>query len=94
MCVFQDDLRKDFRYMEFCTIVNNLLRNNQEARKRNLHVRTFVSIQSWQSYFRFTKIGLKTQALLQNQTNQFVKFQNQGSFWPEDSSADESRSAG
>jgi len=36
------DMRKNSRLMEFCTVVNRLLRNTAEARKRNLRLRTFA----------------------------------------------------
>ena len=42
-CVFQDDLRKDNRLMEFNSIVNKFLHNDPESRSRQLHIRTYVS---------------------------------------------------
>ena len=41
--VFQDDLRKDCRLMEFNGIVNKFLRKDPESRKRSLNIRTYVS---------------------------------------------------
>ena len=41
LCKPKDDLRKDCRLMEFNTVINKLLRKNTEARKRQLHIRTF-----------------------------------------------------
>ena len=38
----QDDLRKDARLMEFNLIVNRCLHKSPEARRRELHIRTFV----------------------------------------------------
>ena len=40
--VFQDDLRKDCRLMEFNGIVNKFLRKDPESRKRSLNIRTYV----------------------------------------------------
>lgn len=44
MCKPKDDLRKDCRLMEFTTIVNKFLRKDPEARKRQLHIRTYTVI--------------------------------------------------
>ena len=41
--LFQDDLRKDCRLMEFNGIVNKFLRKDPESRKRSLNIRTYVS---------------------------------------------------
>lgn len=41
LCKSKDDLRKDSRYMEFCTVFNSYLRKDAESRQRNLHVRTY-----------------------------------------------------
>ena len=41
--MFQDDLRKDCRLMEFNGIVNKFLRKDPESRKRSLNIRTYVS---------------------------------------------------
>lgn len=37
----KDDLRKDFRLMEFNDIVNQLLSREPEARQRRLHIRLY-----------------------------------------------------
>lgn len=42
VCVLQDDLRKDCRLMEFNALVNKFLSKDPEARKRDLHIRTYV----------------------------------------------------
>lgn len=42
MCALQDDLRKDCRLMEFNALVNKFLSKDPEARKRDLHIRTYV----------------------------------------------------
>lgn len=44
LCKPDDDLRKDSRLMEFNSIVNKLLKKSVEARKRNLHIRTYAVI--------------------------------------------------
>ncbi|XP_069694965.1 serine/threonine-protein kinase ATR isoform X2 [Periplaneta americana] len=41
MCKAKDDLRKDFRFMEFNNVVNRYLRNDPESRQRGLHIRTY-----------------------------------------------------
>lgn len=43
MCKPKDDLRKDFRLMEFNDIVNKYLQNHPESRQRRLYIRTYVS---------------------------------------------------
>jgi serine/threonine-protein kinase ATR len=40
----KDDLRKDTRMMEFNTMINRLLLKDADARRRNLHLRTFTVI--------------------------------------------------
>ncbi len=42
--MFQDDLRKDARLMEFNAIVNKCLRKDPESRRRDLHIRTYVRL--------------------------------------------------
>lgn len=42
MCKPKDDLRKDFRLMEFNDIVNKYLQNDPESRQRRLYIRTYV----------------------------------------------------
>ena len=44
MCKPKDDLRKDNRLMEFNGIINKCLRKDAESRRRQLHIRTYVSI--------------------------------------------------
>ena len=44
MCKPKDDLRKDARLMEFNSIVNKCLRKDPESRRRDLHIRTYVSL--------------------------------------------------
>ncbi|PSN55818.1 hypothetical protein C0J52_02471 [Blattella germanica] len=44
MCKSRDDLRRDFRYMEFSNVVNQYLRNEPASKQRNLHIRTYESI--------------------------------------------------
>ncbi|GLH15962.1 Serine/threonine-protein kinase ATM [Gryllus bimaculatus] len=41
MCKPKDDLRKDFRLMEFNAVVNRLLHRDPQARQRELHIRTY-----------------------------------------------------
>ncbi|XP_062573409.1 serine/threonine-protein kinase ATR-like [Saccostrea cucullata] len=41
LCKPKDDLRKDCRLMEFNALVNKFLSKNPEARKRDLHIRTY-----------------------------------------------------
>lgn len=38
----KDDLRKDFRLMEFNAVVNRYLQDNPESRERRLHIRTYT----------------------------------------------------
>lgn len=38
----KDDLRKDFRLMEFCSVLNHYFKKNTQARKRKLGLRTFM----------------------------------------------------
>jgi len=38
------DLRKDSRFMEFCAVVNRLLKHEIECSKRNLSLRTYAVI--------------------------------------------------
>ncbi|KAI0215805.1 Serine/threonine-protein kinase ATR [Lamellibrachia satsuma] len=42
LCKPKDDLRKDARLMEFNSIVNRCLHKNPEARRTDLHIRTFT----------------------------------------------------
>lgn len=44
MCKPKDDLRKDFRLMEFNDIVNKYLQNDRESRQRRLYIRTYVRL--------------------------------------------------
>lgn len=37
----RDDLRKDFRLMEFNTVVNRFLQDAPETRRRRLYIRTY-----------------------------------------------------
>lgn len=46
MCKPKDDLRKDFRLMEFNDIVNKYLQNDPESRQRRLYIRTYVRFAS------------------------------------------------
>lgn len=41
LCKPQDDLRKDFRLMEFNQLINRYLVRDPDSRKRNLHIRTY-----------------------------------------------------
>lgn len=41
MCKPKDDLRRDFRLMEFNDIVNKYLQNDPESRQRRLYIRTY-----------------------------------------------------
>ncbi|XP_033610718.1 serine/threonine-protein kinase atr isoform X2 [Cryptotermes secundus] len=41
MCKAKDDLRKDFRFMEFNNVVNRYLRKDPESRQRGLYIRTY-----------------------------------------------------
>lgn len=43
-CKPKDDLRKDFRMMEFNDIVNKYLQNDPESRQRRLYIRTYVRL--------------------------------------------------
>ncbi|KAJ3333865.1 hypothetical protein HDU76_002191 [Blyttiomyces sp. JEL0837] len=40
----KDDLRKDARLMEFNGLINRLLKKESEARRRNLHIRTYTVV--------------------------------------------------
>lgn len=42
MCKPKDDLRRDFRLMEFNGIVNKYLQKDPESRQRRLYIRTYV----------------------------------------------------
>lgn len=42
MCKAKDDLRKDFRFMEFNNVVNRYLRKDPESRQRGLYIRTYT----------------------------------------------------
>ncbi|XP_044590601.1 serine/threonine-protein kinase atr-like [Cotesia glomerata] len=44
MCKPKDDLRKDFRLMEFNSIVNNYLQKDPESRQRRLYIRMYSVI--------------------------------------------------
>lgn len=44
MCKPKDDLRRDFRLMEFNDIVNKYLQNDPESRQRRLYIRTYVRL--------------------------------------------------
>jgi hypothetical protein len=44
LCKPDDDLRKDNRIMDFCSIVNKLLKADAETRQRQLHVRTYAVV--------------------------------------------------
>ncbi|XP_076350485.1 serine/threonine-protein kinase ATR-like isoform X2 [Tachypleus tridentatus] len=44
MCKPKDDLRKDCRLMEFTNLVNKCLKEDPEARKRQLYIRTYAVI--------------------------------------------------
>lgn len=44
LCKPKDDLRKDSRMMEFNSLINKLLRQDAEARRRNLHIRTYAVV--------------------------------------------------
>jgi len=38
----KDDLRKDFRLMEFNAVVNRYLQEDSDARERRLYIRTYA----------------------------------------------------
>lgn len=58
MCKPKDDLRKDFRLMEFNDIVNKYLQNDPESRQRRLYIRTYVRLASnILSRFDFNKLS-------------------------------------
>lgn len=38
----KDDLRKDFRLMEYCSVLNDYFGKDAQARKRKLRLRTFM----------------------------------------------------
>ncbi|KAI9023832.1 hypothetical protein CLU79DRAFT_834655 [Phycomyces nitens] len=44
LCKTNDDLRRDARVMEFCYMINNLLRKDPEARARSLYIRTYAVV--------------------------------------------------
>jgi serine/threonine-protein kinase ATR len=44
MCKPKDDLRRDFRLMEFNDIVNKYLQKDPESRRRRLYIRTYVGL--------------------------------------------------
>ena len=44
MCKPKDDLRRDYRLMEFNDIVNKYLQKDPESRRRRLSIRTYVNI--------------------------------------------------
>eukprot|EP01105_Mastigella_eilhardi_P005361 TRINITY_DN170_c0_g1_i2.p1 TRINITY_DN170_c0_g1~~TRINITY_DN170_c0_g1_i2.p1 ORF type:complete len:1419 (-),score=311.12 TRINITY_DN170_c0_g1_i2:111-4367(-) len=44
LCKPRDDLRRDARLMEIATVVNKLLKNDPDARKRKLYLRTYAVI--------------------------------------------------
>uniref|UniRef100_UPI00358FE87A LOW QUALITY PROTEIN: serine/threonine-protein kinase ATR n=1 Tax=Myxine glutinosa TaxID=7769 RepID=UPI00358FE87A len=44
MCKPRDDLRKDFRMMEFNMLINKFLRKNAETRRRGLGIHTYAAI--------------------------------------------------
>ena len=44
LCKPKDDLRKDSRMMEFNTMINRLLKKEEESRRRKLYLRTFAVI--------------------------------------------------
>lgn len=57
MCKPKDDLRKDFRLMEFNDIVNKYLQNDPESRQRRLYIRTYVRFVSDTSSLDFILIN-------------------------------------
>ena len=44
LCKPKDDLRKDNRLMEFNAVMNRLFKQENEARKRHLYIRTYAVI--------------------------------------------------
>ena len=44
MCKPKDDLRKDARLMEFNSLVNKLLLNDPDCRRRQLRIRTYAVV--------------------------------------------------
>ena len=44
LCKPKDDLRRDCRLLDFNNLLNKLFMKDPESRKRNLHIRTYVSI--------------------------------------------------
>lgn len=42
LCKAKDDLRIDYRIMEFFSVVNKCLKQEPEARRRNLYIRTYA----------------------------------------------------
>jgi len=43
LCKPKDDLRRDCRLVDFNTLLNKLFLRDPESRKRDLHIRTYVS---------------------------------------------------
>ena len=43
LCKPKDDLRRDCRLLDFNNLLNKLFMKDPESRKRNLHIRTYVS---------------------------------------------------
>jgi len=46
LCKPKDDLRRDCRLLDFNNLLNKLFMKDPESRKRNLHIRTYVSLSS------------------------------------------------
>ncbi|KAI8376558.1 uncharacterized protein BYT42DRAFT_575046 [Radiomyces spectabilis] len=44
LCKRNDDLRRDARVMEFCTMINKFLKHDTEARQKELYIRTYAII--------------------------------------------------
>jgi serine/threonine-protein kinase ATR len=44
LCKPRDDLRKDCRMMEFCSVVNKLLKRDPDSRRRNLCIVVAASL--------------------------------------------------
>lgn len=44
LCKPKDDLRRDCRLLDFNNLLNKLFMKDPESRKRNLHIRTYVSL--------------------------------------------------
>lgn len=66
MCKPKDDLRKDFRLMEFNDIVNKYLQNDPESRQRRLYIRTYVRLVS--DIFCLSSISINYQLFLDLQS--------------------------